>query len=340
MKGIYMALLNIEKNLVGVDQGFDELILPLLDSTGFSVAYFQILNDHNTGKLVVDDLVELRRWSTGLLNIQGRTINEVDGTVHIIGKHEAYANIPMQLTTRAPNTQGIPKWCRNYLVAPTGRRFVALDIGSAEPRALAGVADDEKLRMAISEGLYESVGNSLLEHTGIVIPRKLVKVLLLGFLYGQSSKGVANTLSDEMKLTNELTREVFLELQDLFPKSTSLLSQVSKMQVAFLQGRPSKIDVSDKRPNQRRSYLASSIIAALVKRWATRLIELNPEIWVHEIPRDALWLSIPEAETDETVLNQGILALKQAINDCKFQFPIDEHIMTIKKLGEQNNENW
>lgn len=339
MKGIYMALLNIEKNLVGVDQGFDELILPLLDSTGFSVAYFQILNDHNTGKLVVDDLVELRRWSTGLLNIQGRTINEVDGTVHIIGKHEAYANIPMQLTTRAPNTQGIPKWCRNYLVAPTGRRFVALDIGSAEPRALAGVADDEKLRMAISEGLYESVGNSLLEHTGIVIPRKLVKVLLLGFLYGQTSKGVANTLS-EMKLTNELTREVFLALQSLFLKSRSLLEQVSKMQVAFLQGRPSKIDVSDKRPNQRRSYLASSIIAALVKRWATRLIELNPEIWVHEIPRDALWLSIPEAETDETVLNQGILALKQAINDCKFQFPIDEHIMTIKKLGEQNNENW
>lgn len=334
MKGIYMALLNIEKNLVGVDQGFDELILPLLDSTGFSVAYFQILNDHNTGKLVVDDLVELRRWSTGLLNIQGRTINEVDGTVHIIGKHEAYANIPMQLTTRAPNTQGIPKWCRNYLVAPTGRRFVALDIGSAEPRALAGVADDEKLRMAISEGLYESVGNSLLEHTGIVIPRKLVKVLLLGFLYGQSSKGVANTLS-EMKLTNELTREVFLALQSLFLKSRSLLEQVSKMQVAFLQGRPSMIDVSDKRPNQRRSYLASSIIAALVKRWATRLIELNPEIWIHEIPRDALWLSIPEAETDETVLNQGILALKQAINDCKFQFPIDEHIMTIKNFGGQ-----
>src|SRR5699024_9723040 len=200
------------------------------------------------------------------------------------GKHEAYANIPMQISTSAPNTQAIPKWCRNYLVAPTGRRFVALDIGSAEPRALAGVADDEKLRMAISEGLYESVGNSLLEHTGIVIPRKLVKVLLLGFLYGQSAQGVGNTLS-EMRLTNELTREVFLALQDLFPKSTSLLEQVSKMPVAFLQGRPSMIDVSDKRPNQRRSYLASSIIAALVKRWATRLIELNPEIWIHEIPR-------------------------------------------------------
>src|SRR5699024_1869192 len=157
----------------------------------------------------------------------------------------------MQMSTRAPNTQSIPKWCRNYLVAPTGRRFVALDIGSAEPRALAGVANDETLRMAISEGLYESVGNSLLEHTGIIIPRKLVKSLCMGFLYGQSSQGVGNTLS-EMRLTNELTREVFLALQDFFQKSTSLLSQVSKMQVAFLQGRPSKIDVSDKRPNQRR----------------------------------------------------------------------------------------
>ena len=326
------ALVNGKFN--GKDKGFEYYILPQLDSTGFTVDYFRILNDHKTGKLVVDDLTELRRWSTGLLNIQGRTINEVDGTVHIIGKHEAYANIPMQLTTRAPNTQSIPKWCRDYLVAPTGRRFVALDIGSAEPRALAGVADDEKLRMAISEGLYESVGNSLLEHTGIVIPRKTVKRLFMGFLYGQSSKGVANTLS-EMRLTNELTREVFLALQGLFPKSTSLLEKVSKMQVAFLQGRLSTIDVSDKRPNQRRSYLASSIIAALVKRWAVRLSEMNPTIWAHEIPRDALWVSISESETDETVFNQGIMALKQAIGDCRFQFPIDEHIMTMKNFGGQ-----
>ena len=316
------------------DESFNELVLPQLDSNGFTISYYQIIQDYLSDKLIIDDTFEFRRWSTGLLNMQGRLIDETAGVVHVVGRHEAYANIPMQISTSAPNTQAIPKWCRNYLVAPTGRRFVALDIGSAEPRALAGVADDEKLRMAISEGLYESVGNSLLEHTGIIIPRKLVKSLCMGFLYGQSSQGVGNTLS-EMRLTNELTREVFLALQDFFQKSTSLLSQVSKMQVAFLQGRPSKIDVSDKRPNQRRSYLASSIIAALVKRWATRLIELNPEIWIHEIPRDALWLSIPESETDETVLNQGILALKQAINDCKFQFPIDEHIMTIKNFGGQ-----
>lgn len=324
----------MKEKIYGKDDQFDKYILPQLNSKGFTISYYQIIQDYLSDKLIIDDTFEFRRWSTGLLNMQGRVIDETAGVVHVVGRHEAYANIPMQISTSAPNTQAIPKWCRNYLVAPTGRRFVALDIGSAEPRALAGVADDEKLRMAISEGLYESVGNSLLEHTGIVIPRKLVKVLLLGFLYGQSSKGVGNTLS-EMKLTNELTWEVFLALQNLFPKSRSLLERVSKMPVAYLQGRPSMIDVSDKRPNQRRSYLASSIIAALVKRWATRLIELNPEIWIHEIPRDALWLSIPESETDETVLNQGILALKQAINDCKFQFPIDEHVMTIKNFGGQ-----
>lgn len=333
-KFIVIGAVLVNGKFNGKDKGFEYYILPQLDSTGFTVDYFRILDDHKIGKLVVDDLAELRRWSTGLLNIQGRTINEVDGTVHIIGKHEAYANIPMQISTRAPNTQSIPKWCRNYLVAPTGRRFVALDIGSAEPRALAGVADDEKLRMAISEGLYESVGNSLLEHTGIIIPRKIVKRLFMGFLYGQSLTGVAATLA-EISLDTGYAHHIFYELQGLFPKSTSLLEQVSKMPVAYLQGSPSTINVLDKRPNQRRSYLASSIIAALVKRWATRLIELNPEIWIHEIPRDALWLSIPESETDETVLNQGILALKQAINDCKFQFPIDEHIMTIKNFGGQ-----
>lgn len=329
----------MKEKIYGKDDQFDKYILPQINSKGFTIGYYQIIQDYLSDKLIIDDTFEFRRWSTGLLNMQGRVIDETAGVVHVVGRHEAYANIPMQISTSAPNTQAIPKWCRNYLVAPTGRRFVALDIGSAEPRALAGVADDEKLRMAISEGLYESVGNSLLENTGIIIPRKIVKRLFMGFLYGQSLTGVAATLA-EISLDTGYAHHIFYELQGLFPKSTSLLEQVSKMPVAYLQGSPSTINVLDKRPNQRRSYLASSIIAALVKRWATRLIELNPEIWVHEIPRDALWLSIPESETDETMLSQGIMALKQAIDDCKFQFPIDEHVMTIKRLGEQNNENW
>ena len=168
------------------DESFNELVLPQLDSNGFTIGYYHIIQDYLSDKLVVDDTFELRRWSTGLLNMQGRVINETAGVVHVVGRHEAYANIPMQISTSAPNTQAIPKWCRNYLVAPTGRRFVALDIGSAEPRALAGVADDEKLRSAISEGLYESIGMSLLKNTDIELPRKMVKRLFMGYLFGQS----------------------------------------------------------------------------------------------------------------------------------------------------------
>lgn len=322
-----------------VDESFNELILPQLNSRGFTINYYQIIQDYLSDKLIIDDTFEFRRWSTGLLNMQGRVIDETAGVVHVVGRHKAYANIPMQINCSAPNTQAIPKWCRDYLVAPTGRRFVALDIGSAEPRALAGVADDEKLRSAISEGLYESIGMSLLKNTDIELPRKMVKRLFMGYLFGQSLGGVITTLA-EISLDAGCARQIFQELQGLFPKSATFLQTVSLKNFAYLQGQYTDIDVSDKRRNQRRSYAASSIVAALVKRWAVRLSEMHSDWWVHEIPRDALWLSIPEAETDETVLNQGILALKQAINDCKFQFPIDEHIMTIKKLGEQNNENW
>lgn len=315
------------------DESFNELVLPQLDSNGFTIGYYHIIQDYLSDKLVVDDTFELRRWSTGLLNMQGRVINETAGVVHVVGRHEAYANIPMQISTSAPNTQAIPKWCRNYLVAPTGRRFVALDIGSAEPRALAGVADDEKLRMAISDGLYESIGMSLLRSTGIELPRKVVKKLFVAYLYGQSLRGVIATLA-EISLDAGCARQIFQKLQGLFPKSATFLQTVSLKNFAYLQGQYTDIDVSDKRRNQRRSYVASSIIAALVKRWAVRLSEMHPDWWIHEIPRDALWLSVPKQQRNEDILVIARKSLKLALMDCQFEgFPFDDKVITLKGIG-------
>lgn len=316
------------------DESFNELVLPQLDSNGFTIGYYHIIQDYLSDKLVVDDTFELRRWSTGLLNMQGRVINETARVVHVVGRHEAYANIPMQISTSAPNTQAIPKWCRNYLVAPTGRRFVALDIGSAEPRALAGVADDEKLRMAISDGLYESIGMSLLRSTGIELPRKVVKKLFVAYLYGQSLRGVIATLA-EISLDAGCARQIFQELQGLFPKSATFLQTVSLKNFAYLQGQYTDIDVSDKRRNQRRSYVASSIIAALVKRWAVRLSEMHPDWWIHEIPRDALWLSVPKQQRNEDILVIARKSLKMALKDCQFEgFPFDDKVITLKGIGQ------
>ena len=321
----------VEKFLV--DESFNELILPQLNSRGFTINYYQIIQDYLSDKLIIDDTFEFRRWSTGLLNMQGRVIDETAGVVHVVGRHEAYANIPMQINCSAPNTQAIPKWCRDYLVAPTGRRFVALDIGSAEPRALAGVADDEKLRSAISEGLYESIGMSLLKNTDIELPRKMVKRLFLGYLFGQSLVGVITTLA-EISLDAGCARQIFQELQGLFPKSATFLQTVSLNNFAYLQGQYTDIDVSDKRRNQRRSYAASSIVAALVKRWAVRLSEMHPDWWVHEIPRDALWLSVPKQQRNEDILVIARKSLKMALTDCQFEgFPFDDKVITLKGIG-------
>ncbi|APS42409.1 hypothetical protein FOL01_1550 [Weissella jogaejeotgali] len=316
-----------------VDESFNELILPQLNSRGFTINYYQIIQDYLSDKLIIDDTFEFRRWSTGLLNMQGRVIDETAGVVHVVGRHEAYANIPMQINCSAPNTQAIPKWCRDYLVAPTGRRFVALDIGSAEPRALAGVADDEKLRSAISEGLYESIGMSLLKNTDIELPRKMVKRLFMGYLFGQSLGGVITTLA-EISLDAGCARQIFQELQGLFPKSATFLQTVSLKNFAYLQGQYTDIDVSDKRRNQRRSYAASSIVAALVKRWAVRLSEMHSDWWVHEIPRDALWLSVPKQQRNEDILVIARKSLKMALTDCQFEgFPFDDKVITLKGIG-------
>ncbi|WP_407123961.1 hypothetical protein [Weissella paramesenteroides] len=323
----------MKEKIYGKDDQFDKYILPQLNSKGFTISYYQIIQDYLSDKLIIDDTFEFRRWSTGLLNMQGRVIDETAGVVHVVGRHEAYANIPMQINCSAPNTQAIPKWCRDYLVAPTGRRFVALDIGSAEPRALAGVADDEKLRSAISEGLYESIGMSLLKNTDIELPRKMVKRLFMGYLFGQSLGGVITTLA-EISLDAGCARQIFQELQGLFPKSATFLQTVSLKNFAYLQGQYTDIDVSDKRRNQRRSYAASSIVAALVKRWAVRLSEMHSDWWVHEIPRDALWLSVPKQQRNEDILVIARKSLKMALTDCQFEgFPFDDKVITLKGIG-------
>lgn len=174
---------------------------------------------------------------------------------------------------------------------------------------------------------------SLLKNTDIELPRKMVKRLFMGYLFGQSLGGVITTLA-EISLDAGCARQIFQELQGLFPKSATFLQTVSLNNFAYLQGQYTDIDVSDKRRNQRRSYAASSIVAALVKRWAVRLSEMHPDWWVHEIPRDALWLSVPKQQRNEDILVIARKSLKMALTDCQFEgFPFDDKVITLKGIG-------
>jgi hypothetical protein len=294
-----------------------------------------MLKDIASGKLVVADPAEKTTWTTKLLT-QG-VVSDLQGTVQVAGNHNMYSNLQGQISASQPNTQAIPKWARKYLVPPQGRKFLALDIGSAEARAIVAVSLDGKLREAILGDIYEIVSDHIADQAGIIVPRNYIKKLVYGYLYGQTAYGVTETLKEGHLIETPLEgNNVYHAVQGLFQVASSFLDKVADSNNAFLQGRWTDVDVSDKRPAQRRSYVASSMVAAIVKQWAVNLTQMTGEIDIHEIPRDALWLSVPVDVPDGMVLAQGRKALVDAIQQLGFTgFPVDDSkLLTMKKLGE------
>lgn len=129
---------------------------------------------------------------------------------------------------------------------------------------------------------------------------------------------------------------VFQAIQGLFADASSFLSRIADANKAFLQGKWADVDVRGKKPAQRRSYVATSMVAAIAKQWAVDLVQEDQNIEVLEIPRDALWLSFPNTMPDSQVLAIGRRTLIDAIQQLHFTgFPTtDAKLLTMKKLGE------
>lgn len=325
------------------DSGFDELVVPQLSRYGFTVAHVEFFKQSTPVFSTFSTLTlknkfsDASKWVRKLL-VQGQ-VNDITGQVHVVADHEYYANLPGQISASHPNTQAIPKLVRPFLVPPPGRELYSLDIGSAESRALVAVTGDRVLERAISSGMYEFVGANIQVVTGIKIPRATIKRITMAYFYGQTKFGLANMLVNEGIVAKETEAEpVYIAMQGTFQQTTDFLDQISASNHAFIQGHWTDIDVSSKSKAQRRSYVASSIIAQVMKRFSADLVRGSPEIYIHEIPRDGLYLSVPK-ETDPTqLLALGITYLKQALDELQYDsFPIaDNKLLSINKIGEKS----
>lgn len=306
--------------------------------TGLSFRYVQMMDDIVTGKLAVNDESERHRWTFKLLE-QG-DVSDLNGTVHVVANHDMYSNIQGQISASQPNLQSVPKWTRNYLVSPPGRKLISLDIGAAEARAIVSVSGDAALEDAILNDPYVVLSDHIVNHTGILVPRGHTKRLFYGYLYGQTKWGVTWMLMDDKLIeTLEEGEHVFNAIQGLFADASAFLEQIAASEKAFLQGQWTEVNVSGKSPSQRRSYVASSMVAALVKSWAANLVRRTSKIDVVEIPRDALWLSVPDYLDDDVVVALGRESLIEAIRQLGFDgFPTqDVKLLTMKKLGDIEN---
>lgn len=134
-----------------------------------------------------------------------------------------------RFASRNPNLQNLPYTARKMIIAPEGKVIIGMDFSAIEPRVLSHMANDKAMQDAYIQGkdLYmymaSEVFNEPLENCsdgaystdGSFQPRKRIKAVLLGIMYGMGSF----TLSQSINSTPEEADRI---IDDFFNKYPSV----------------------------------------------------------------------------------------------------------------------
>lgn len=149
-----------------------------------------------------------------------------DGRLH--GQFNQADTVTGRFASKEPNLQNLPARARRLIVAPKGKVIVGIDFSQIEPRLLAHLSGDESMINAYVEGrdLYVEMAMKVFrldreycldgqyDPTGTFQPRKAIKAVLLGIMYGMGEK----SLADNIGVTEERAVEIIQDFFDAFPK--------------------------------------------------------------------------------------------------------------------------
>ncbi|CDQ21726.1 DNA polymerase [Halobacillus karajensis] len=143
-----------------------------------------------------------------------------------------------RFASKNPNLQNLPKEARSMISAPKGKIIFGSDYSQIEPRVLAHMADDETMinRYKNGEDLYmhmasevfelpiEYCGDGVKDPTGTYEPRKRIKAVLLGIMYGMG----AFTLSESIGSTVEVAQNLIDDFYETYPKIKKFVEDTHK----------------------------------------------------------------------------------------------------------------
>jgi DNA polymerase I len=133
-----------------------------------------------------------------------------------------------RFASRGPNFQNLPSEARKMFIPAKGHLILGGDYSQIEPRVLAHFTEDESMINAYRSGrdLYVEMAMKVfgLEEKycidkakspdGSFEPRKAVKSVLLGIMYGMGSK----TLSQNLKMSEEQAKKIIADFFKAYPK--------------------------------------------------------------------------------------------------------------------------
>lgn len=189
---------------------------------------------HNEGVKILLKYRELNKlYSTYVLPMPEKTVN---GYLH--GQFLQVQTATGRFASQKPNLQNLPKEARSMFIPSIGMIMFAADYSQIEPRVLAHFTQDESMINAYVTGrdLYVEMAMKVfnLEEKycvdkakspdGSFEPRKAVKSVLLGIMYGMGSK----TLSQNLKMSEERAKQIINDFFAAFPKVKAWMDEQIK----------------------------------------------------------------------------------------------------------------
>ncbi len=128
-----------------------------------------------------------------------------------------------RFASKTPNLQNLPKNARKMIVAPEGKVIIGIDFSQIEPRVLSHMANDETMIDAYVHGrdLYKEMAMKVFEleeqycldgaydPTGTYQPRKRIKSVLLGVMYGMGAYTLSGSINSTVEEAEALIADFF-----------------------------------------------------------------------------------------------------------------------------------
>ncbi|PEM08522.1 DNA polymerase [Bacillus wiedmannii] len=159
---------------------------------------------------------------------------EADGRLH--GQFHQVKAATGRFASSGPNLQNLPARARKMIRPGEGMVIIGADFSQIEPRILSHLSGDEDMIAAYVEGrdLYIEMAMKVFklerkycedgeyDPTGTFQPRKAVKSVLLGIMYGMGAK----TLSENVKVSVEMANQFINDFFAAYPKVKAFIDKV------------------------------------------------------------------------------------------------------------------
>jgi DNA polymerase I len=261
-----------------------------------------------------------------------------------------------RFASKNPNLQNLPYEARKMIIAPEGKVIIGMDFSQIEPRVLSHMSNDKTMIGAYVNGrdLYIELAMKVFnlerkycedgayDPTGTYQPRKRIKAVLLGIMYGMG----AYTLSESIDSTVEEAEQIIKDFYKTYPDIKAFIDKTHKeaeeqQYVETMFGRKRRF-IGHRQVAKKYKALEKEIIRRLgsvpSNIWSTDLpYELKAEFWevsgpYHVVNRQSVNTKIQGSSAD--IMKMAMIRVNKVAKKYGFKILATVHDEVLLEVPE------